>query len=105
VAQPGFSGNLINFDQQKYQYVPWQDVPPALGSLVEEPERESPVLLTIGGARTGDASVGRLITAVPPRGRGAEQIHEAIPPRPERTCKSSGARTDSKDDLVGVSRT
>ena len=47
-----------------------------------------------------DGSVGTLFTAIALRGRGAKQIREAIPPRPERACKSPGARTDSKGDPV-----
>ena len=93
--------NLINFDQQKHQYVSWQHSPQALDSRIEGPREGIPKdKLTIGErAQETEASVRYL----PPYHYGVgvpSRYARRYPSRPERTCKSPGARTDSKGDPV-----
>jgi hypothetical protein len=48
-----------------------------------------------------DARANALLTAKTTAGPGCPSIYaKRYPPRPERTCKSPGARTDSKGDPV-----
>jgi hypothetical protein len=54
---------------------------PFSANLLSRGTREGiPKVVDNRGERTGDGSVSTLLTAIPLRGRGAKEIHEAIPP-------------------------